>query len=134
MILSTFASLGRFLLLMDDLDLNVSLYSVGFVESFVCLFGEISFEENPTGIVCFMEDVDAEAKVTTLSHTAITDFFDELRGMGSVSIVDFDVEAIVFCDFSGVINERNALRHSSKRFRDKVLFFFSDALDDEVLQ
>ena len=134
MILSTFASLGRFLLLIDDLDLDVSLHSVSFVESFVCLFGEVSFEGNPTDVVCFMEDVDMEAKVTTLSHAAFTDFFDELRGMGSVSVIDFDVEAIAFCDFSDVINERNAFRHSSKRFRDEVLFFFSDTLGDKVLQ
>jgi len=134
MILSTFASFGRFLLLMDDLNLDVSLHFVGFVESFICLFGQVSFERNSTGVVCFMEDVDVEAKVTTFSHTAFTDFFGELCGMESVSVINFDVEAIVFCDFSDIINERNAFRHNSKRFRDKVLFFFSDALEDKILQ
>lgn len=134
MILSTFASLERFLLLMDDSGLAVSLHSVGFVEVFVCFFGEVNFEGDPTGVVHFIEDVNVEAEVITLSHSAFTDFFDEFREMGTVSDVDFDVEAIVSCNFFGVINARNAFRHISKRSCDKVLFFFSDILGDKVLQ
>jgi len=122
-------SLGKFLLLVDDSSWDVPLQFIGFAGASVCLFGEVNFLGVLTDVLCFVEDVDVEAKVKTLSHFSFADFFGEFRGTGSVSDVDcIDVDCVeaIVCSFSAVIITRNAFRHISKRFCGEPLFFFSD--------
>lgn len=118
-------SLGRFLLLTDDSGLDISLHSVSFAETSVCFFGEVNFLGDPTGVLRFVEDVDVEGKVTTLSQFAFIDFFGEFREAESAcSNIDDDCAEATFLDNScETINPRNAFRHISERCGDKEQFF-----------